>query len=81
MALSWISRRKISPTQPDVVVTVHDPQYLQAGLAGTIRVRLEDYVCGERIATSLRLPVPGVREGMNRCTHREECRARSRRAT
>jgi hypothetical protein len=41
--------RKIGPTQPEIVVTV------QSGLKTTF--------AANRIATSLRLPVPGVREG------------------
>jgi hypothetical protein len=62
--------RKINPTQPEIVVTVHDPQYLHAGLAGTVRLQPAERQSGlkitsaaNRIATSLRLPVPGVREG------------------
>jgi hypothetical protein len=45
--------RKISPTQLEDVITVHDPQYYtrdwQARFVYNLRndVRLEDYVCGE----------------------------------
>ena len=45
--------RKVSPTQLEDVITVHDPQYYsrdwQARFVYTQRndVRLEDYVCGE----------------------------------
>src|SRR5258706_8245215 len=45
--------RRISPTQLEDVITMHDPQYyspdLQARFVYTLRsdVRLEDYVCGE----------------------------------
>ena len=45
--------RRISPTQLEDVITIHDPQYytrdLQARFVYTLRndVRLEDYVCGE----------------------------------
>jgi hypothetical protein len=45
--------RKISPTQLEDVITIHDPQYYtrdwQARFVYTLRndVRLEDYVCGE----------------------------------
>ena len=45
--------RKISPTQLEDVVTIHDPKYYsrdwQARFVYTLRneVRLEDYVCGE----------------------------------
>jgi hypothetical protein len=45
--------RKISPTQLEIVVNVHDPDYYtrdwQARFVYTLRndVRLEDYVCGE----------------------------------
>ena len=45
--------RKISPTQIEIVVTIHDPDYYtrdwQARFVYTLRteVRLEDYVCGE----------------------------------
>jgi hypothetical protein len=45
--------RKISPTQLEIVVSVHDPQYYtrdwQARFVFTLRddVRLEPYVCGE----------------------------------
>jgi len=45
--------RRISPTQIEDVVTVHDPQYYnrdwQARFVYTLRndIRLEDYVCGE----------------------------------
>ena len=45
--------RKISPTQLEIVVTVHDPEYYtrdwQARFVYKLRndVRLEDYVCGE----------------------------------
>jgi hypothetical protein len=45
--------RKISPTQLEIVVTVHDPDYYtrdwQARFVYTLRkdVMLEDYVCGE----------------------------------
>jgi hypothetical protein len=45
--------RKTSPTQLEIVVTVHDPQYYtrdwDARFVYTLRndVRLEDYVCGE----------------------------------
>jgi hypothetical protein len=46
--------RKVSPTELEDVVTIHDPQYYtrdwQARFAYTLRndVRIEDYVCGER---------------------------------
>jgi hypothetical protein len=46
--------RKVSPTELEDVVTVHDPQYYsrdwQARFVYTLRndVRIEDYVCGER---------------------------------
>jgi hypothetical protein len=46
--------RRISPTQLEDVITVHDPQYYtrdwQARFVYNVRndVRLEDYVCGER---------------------------------
>jgi hypothetical protein len=45
--------RKISPTQIEDVITIHDPEYYsrdwQARFVYTLRndVRLEDYVCGE----------------------------------
>jgi hypothetical protein len=45
--------RKVSPTQLEDVITIHDPQYYtrdwQARFVYTLRndVRLEDYVCGE----------------------------------
>jgi len=45
--------RKISPTQLEDVITIHDPEYYtrdwQARFVYTLRndVRLEDYVCGE----------------------------------
>ncbi len=45
--------RRISPTQIEDVITIHDPQYYtrdwQARFVYTLRsdVRLEDYVCGE----------------------------------
>ena len=45
--------RKISPTELEIVITVHDPQYYtedwQARFVYTLRndVRIEDYVCGE----------------------------------
>jgi hypothetical protein len=45
--------RKISPTQIEDVITIHDPQYYtrdwQARFVYNVRndVRLEDYVCGE----------------------------------
>jgi hypothetical protein len=45
--------RKINPTQLEIVITVHDPQYYtkdwQARFAYNLRndVRLEDYLCGE----------------------------------
>ena len=45
--------RKISPTQLEIVVNVHDPDYYtrdwQARFVYTLRndVRIEDYVCGE----------------------------------
>jgi hypothetical protein len=45
--------RRISPTQLEIVVTVHDPEYYtrdwQARFVYTLRndVRLEDYICGE----------------------------------
>ena len=45
--------RKISPTQIENVITIHDPEYYsrdwQARFVYTLRndVRLEDYVCGE----------------------------------
>jgi len=45
--------RKISPTQLEILVTVHDPDYYtrdwQARFVYAVRndVRLEDYVCGE----------------------------------
>jgi hypothetical protein len=45
--------RKISPTQIEIVVTIHDPDFYtrdwQARFVYTLRndVRLEDYVCGE----------------------------------
>jgi len=45
--------RKVSPTQLEVVVNIHDPDYYtrdwQARFVYTLRndVRLEDYVCGE----------------------------------
>lgn len=45
--------RKISPTQLEVVVTVHDPDYFtrdwQARFEFTLRndLRIEDYLCGE----------------------------------
>ena len=45
--------RKISPTQLEIVVTVHDPQ-TTSGLKTS---------AASRIATSLRLPASGVREG------------------
>src|SRR6266853_720625 len=52
--LSTMERiRRISPTQLEDVITIHDPQYytrdLQARFVYTLRndVRLEDYVCGE----------------------------------
>jgi hypothetical protein len=46
--------RKVSPTELEDVVTIHDPQYYtrdwQARFVYTLRkdVRIEDYVCGER---------------------------------
>jgi hypothetical protein len=46
--------RKVSPTQLEDVITIHDPQYYtkdwQARFVYTLRndVRLEDYVCGEK---------------------------------
>ena len=46
--------RKISPTQLEDIVTIHDPEYYtkdwQARFVYTLRkdVRLEDYVCGEK---------------------------------
>ncbi|MBV9969488.1 MAG: hypothetical protein JO228_05860 [Xanthobacteraceae bacterium] len=46
--------RKVSPTELEDVVTVHDPQYYsrdwQARFVYTLRndLRIEDYVCGER---------------------------------
>jgi hypothetical protein len=45
--------RKVSPTQLEDVITIHDPMYYtrdwQARFVYTLRndVRLEDYVCGE----------------------------------
>ena len=45
--------RKVSPTELEILVTVHDPDYYtrdwQARFVYTLRndVRLEDYVCGE----------------------------------
>jgi hypothetical protein len=45
--------RRVSPTQLEDVITIHDPQYYtrdwQARFVYTLRndVRLEDYVCGE----------------------------------
>src|SRR6266700_7333220 len=45
--------RKVSPTQIEDVITIHDPEYYtrdwQARFVYTLRndVRLEDYVCGE----------------------------------
>jgi hypothetical protein len=45
--------RRISPTQLEIVITVHDPQYYtrdwQARFVYVLRedVRIEDYVCGE----------------------------------
>jgi hypothetical protein len=45
--------RRISPTQLEIIVTVHDPQYYtrdwQARFVYALRddVRIEDYVCGE----------------------------------
>jgi hypothetical protein len=45
--------RKISPTQLEIIVNVHDPDYYtrdwQARFVYTLRsdVRIEDYVCGE----------------------------------
>jgi hypothetical protein len=45
--------RRISPTQLEDVITIHDPEYYtrdwQARFVYTLRndVRLEDYVCGE----------------------------------
>jgi hypothetical protein len=57
--------RKISPTELEVLITVHDPEYYtrdwQARFLFTLRndLRIEDYVCGEehRDISS----VPGVR--------------------
>ena len=46
--------RKISPTQLEDVITIHDPEYYtrdwQARFVYTLRndVRIEDYVCGEQ---------------------------------
>ena len=46
--------RKVSPTELEDVVTIHDPQYYsrdwQARFVYTLRndLRIEDYVCGER---------------------------------
>jgi hypothetical protein len=46
--------RKVSPTELEDIVTVHDPEYYsrdwQARFVYTLRndVRIEDYVCGER---------------------------------
>ena len=46
--------RKVSPTELEDVVTIHDPEYYsrdwQARFVYTLRndVRIEDYVCGER---------------------------------
>ena len=45
--------RRISPTEIEDVITIHDPAILYPRLAGALRlqqrndVRLEDYVCGE----------------------------------
>jgi CDP-diacylglycerol pyrophosphatase len=57
--------RKISPTELEVLITVHDPEYYtrdwQARFLFTSRndLRIEDYVCGEehRDISS----IPGVR--------------------
>jgi hypothetical protein len=57
--------RRISPTQLEDVITVHDPEYYsadwQARFVYTLRndVRLEDYVCGEPHRDLS--PVAGVR--------------------
>ena len=57
--------RRISPTQLEIVVNVHDPDYYtrdwQARFVYTLRndVRLEDYVCGEPHRDLS--PVAGVR--------------------
>jgi hypothetical protein len=57
--------RRISPTQIEDVITVHDPEYYsadwQAHFVYTLRndVRLEDYVCGEPHRDLS--PVAGVR--------------------
>jgi hypothetical protein len=46
--------RRVSPTELEDVVTIHDPQYYardwQARFVYTLRndLRIEDYVCGER---------------------------------
>jgi CDP-diacylglycerol pyrophosphatase len=57
--------RRISPTELEVLITVHDPEYYtrdwQARFLFTLRndLRIEDYVCGEehRDISS----IPGVR--------------------
>jgi hypothetical protein len=65
-AMKTVERiRKISPTELEVLITVHDPEYYtrdwQARFLFTLRndLRIEDYVCGEehRDISS----VPGVR--------------------
>jgi len=73
--------RKISPTQIEIVVTIHDPDYYtrdwQARFVYNLRndVRLEDYVCGEphRDISSIRAcaahEIWHVGQGGLRCPH------------
>ena len=54
-AMTTVERiRKIGPTQLEIVITVHDPEYYtrdwQARFVYNLRsdLRIEDYVCGEQ---------------------------------